>query len=166
MNNVTDLTGLVEGERAHQSSSHRTSPRGRTCAKNPKGEYFLEVENMPAIQHEPNAPPVQSLAYARRFYYSPYLLRTCSGTSEIKRWAKKLNHYAEPTPAIRDAAIQIIDGVTTPEAKARKLYDAVQTLENTALRASHSRRPESVIAIEAETEYGARYMGGKRGNEQ
>jgi hypothetical protein len=131
MNNVTDLTGLVEGERATNLLLTEHLPAGVHVAKNPKGEYFLEVENIPAIPEEPNQPPVESLAYRVDFYYSPYSFADVYWESEIKRWTKQLNHYAEPTPAIRDAAMQIIDGVTTPEAKARKLYDAVQTLENT-----------------------------------
>jgi len=66
-----------------------------------------------------------------RFFRSAYISADVYWDNENKRWSKKVNDFASQSSAIRDAASQITVTAATPEAKARKLYDAVQALDNT-----------------------------------
>ena len=87
---------------------------------------------------EPYAPPEQSRVYGVHFYYSPYLAADVFWASEGKLWAKGIDRAAEPTDELRVAAAQITTGATTDDEKARKLYDAVQALDNTAFSRQRS----------------------------
>jgi len=121
----------VDGERASYLLYTQRLPAGAKMAANPRGDYSLEVLDVPAIQREADAPPLASLQYRVRFYYTPYTTAAVYWENEVKRWSKEIDQHAAQSSAIRDAAAQITAGADTPEAKARKLYDAVQALDNT-----------------------------------
>jgi hypothetical protein len=133
LNNATFLTGLVDGERETNLLFTERLPGGVHVAKSPKGEYFLTIENIPALPDEPNAPPAESRVYGVDFYYSPYAFPDVYWENEIKRWSKSVAHATEATTSIKEAANQLTVGTDTPEAKAVKLYDRVQRLNNTDL---------------------------------
>ncbi|WP_263351141.1 DUF3857 domain-containing transglutaminase family protein [Acidicapsa acidisoli] len=137
-------TGLENGVGGNQSISHYTDgelasyllytqrlPPGVQVAKSPKDDYSLDIQNVPPKQKASNAPPVESLQYRVRFFYTPYLSADLYWENEEKRWSKQVDDFASQSQTIRDAAAQITTGATTPDAKARKIYDAVQALENT-----------------------------------
>jgi hypothetical protein len=96
-------------------------PVGAKVVRSLKGDYTLAIEDVPAIQNEEFAPPQVDLAYHVEAFW-----KAATG-----RWAYRLTDYASEGGGIKDAAMQITAGAATPEAKARKLYDAVQALENT-----------------------------------
>jgi hypothetical protein len=93
--------------------------------------YALDVENVPPIIREPDSPPVDSFRYRVLFYVTPNTLAEPFWKDEQDRWLKEINGFAVQTKAIKDAATQITQGDDTPEGRARKLYEAVQALENT-----------------------------------
>jgi hypothetical protein len=121
----------VDGERASYLLYTQHLPVGVQVAKSPKGDLSLDVQDVPALLHEADAPPQESLQYRVRFFYTPYTSGAVYWDNEAKRWSKQLDQYANQSAAIKEAAGQITAGAATPEAKARKLYDAVQTLDNT-----------------------------------
>ena len=127
----SELDHYVDGERAHYILFTQRLPAGFTTTRSPKGDYTLDIQDVPAFQNEANAPPEKSLLYRVRFYYTPYLSAEVYWDNEIKRWSKRLNDFAYQSSAIKNAARQITAGADTAEAKARKLYDAVQALDNT-----------------------------------
>jgi hypothetical protein len=133
LNNDIAFTGLVDGERANNLVFTERLPAGVHVARTPKGEYFLKIQDLPAIPQESHQPPNESLAYRVMFYYSPYAFEEVYWESEAKRWSNQLNHLAEPNDVIRDAALQITAGAKTPEDSARRLYDVVQGMRNTDL---------------------------------
>ncbi len=148
LNNTTAFTSLVNGERANNLLFTQHLPAGIQVNRSPKGEYFLELSDVPAIPSEAETPPRESTAYRVVFYYSPYPNADVYWESEIKRVSKKMNHDAEQTSAIMDAARQITVGADTPEAKARKLYDAVQALENTSFTPAGAQLKQPFMAKE------------------
>lgn len=93
--------------------------------------YTLDITDVPPIHHEAYGIPLDSLRYRVYFYLTPYTAAEPFWSSEHERWLKELNQFAAITPAIRDAAKQITDGADSAGAKARKLYEAVQSLDNT-----------------------------------
>jgi hypothetical protein len=121
----------ADGELASYLLFSAHLPPGVKLQASPNKDYSLEVENIPAIPREVNAPPEASRLYQVRFYYTPYVSADTYWENEQKRWSKRLDDYAAVTPAIKTAATEFTAGLDTPEAKARKLYDFVQTLENT-----------------------------------
>jgi hypothetical protein len=106
-------------------------PAGARVGVSPKGDYSLDVQDVPALRSEANAPPQDSMQYRVRFYYSPYTGADVFWDNEAKRWSKQLDQYAAQASAIKNAASEFTGGIDAPEAKARKLYDAVQALDNT-----------------------------------
>jgi hypothetical protein len=121
----------ADGELASYLLFSARLPPGVKLQASPNKDYSLELEDIPAIPREANAPPEASRLYQVRFYYTPYVSADAYWENEQKRWSKRLDDYAAGTPAIKNAAGEMTAGLDTPEAKARKLYDFVQTLENT-----------------------------------
>jgi hypothetical protein len=121
----------VDGELAHYLLFTERLPAGFHTTRSNKGDYTLDIQDVPAALVEANAPPRRSFLYRVRFYRSPYIDATVYWDNEIKRWSRQLDQYAAQTPVIHDAANKLTAGAETPDAKARKLYDAVQALDNT-----------------------------------
>jgi len=133
------VTHYADGERASYLLCIPRLPSGFQVGKSPKGDYSLDIQDVPAIVQEADAPPLASLQYRVRFYWSAYTGSQVYWENESKRWSKKVEQFASQSGAIRDAAAQIVAGADTPAAKARKLYDAVQALDNTDSRAPKPR---------------------------
>jgi hypothetical protein len=117
-------------------SSHL--PAGGHVQVSPRPDYTLEIQDVPAFQHELDALPELGRRFAVNFYYTPYLAADVYWNDEAKRWAKAIDRAAEPTTDLKAAAAQIVVGATTDEQKAAKLYDAVQALDNTAFSRERS----------------------------
>jgi hypothetical protein len=134
------VTHFVDGEIAHYLLFSARLPGGAQVAHTPppKSDYALDLQDVPPFTREANAPPEQGRVYAVRFYYSPYLSGDVFWTDEGKRWAKGIDHVAEPTDTLRAAAAQITSGAASDDEKAGKLYAAVQALDNTAFSRERS----------------------------
>jgi hypothetical protein len=122
---------IVNGEQATYLLPLQRLPAGAMTTRSPKGDFTLDIQDVPAFVREDYAPPENTMRYSVQFYWSPYNSRDVFWQNEIERWSKQLNDFASRNNAIKDAANQITAGAATPEAKARKLYDAVQALDNT-----------------------------------
>jgi hypothetical protein len=125
------VTHLINGEIASYLLSVQRLPAGATATRSPKGDFTLDIQDVPAFVHEADAPPDEAMRYSVHFYWSTYNSPDVFWHNEIERWSKKVNDFASQSNAIKDAASQITAGAATPEARARKLYDAVQALDNT-----------------------------------
>jgi transglutaminase-like putative cysteine protease len=92
--------------------------------------YSLDVSDIPPIPNEEWMGPINTLLWTVHFYY------TNSGDPDHywgtvgKQWSSRIDEFTRPTPALAKFA----DGVFAPgvsdSEKARKLYDAVQKLDN------------------------------------
>ncbi|MGP8173121.1 MAG: DUF3857 domain-containing protein [Terracidiphilus sp.] len=129
--NGSSVDYYIDGELAHYLVFTQRLPAGVTTIRSPKGDFTLDIQDVPAFVREANSPPEASVRYQVRFFRTPYNSATVYWENEIQRWSKQLNEFAAQSPAIKDAASQITTGAATAEDKARKLYDAVQALENT-----------------------------------
>ncbi|MGA2085613.1 MAG: DUF3857 domain-containing protein, partial [Terracidiphilus sp.] len=140
----------VDGELAHYLLFTQRLPAGFTTTRSPKGDFTLDIQDVPAFVREANSPPEASLRYQVRFYYTPYNSASVYWENEIQRWSKRLNDFAAQSPAIKDAASQITTGAATAEDKARKLYDAVQALENTNFTRAKSEEERRQLRLKKE----------------
>ena len=125
------ITHFVDGEQANHLLTLQRLPAGVTTTRSPKGDFTLDIQGVPAFVREDAAPPDEAMRYSVHFYWSPYNSQDVFWQNEIGRWSRKLNEFASANKEMKDAVAQITAAEATPEAKARKLYDAVQALDNT-----------------------------------
>jgi hypothetical protein len=76
-------------------------------------------------------PPIQSVLYKVLFYYSNHAGVGDYWVAEAKDWSKEVNQFAQPSPSIKNAVSGIIASGDSDLDKAKKLYKAVQALDNT-----------------------------------
>jgi Domain of Unknown Function with PDB structure (DUF3857)/Transglutaminase-like superfamily len=95
------------------------------------GSYIVDVTDVPPIPDEERMPPIETLLYRVFFYYSAAHTTNEFWISETKDWSKDVDKFAEPSKAIQDAVNGLIAPSDSDLDKARKLYDAVQALDNT-----------------------------------
>lgn len=141
------ITHYSDGEIASYLLYSARLPAGGHVQVSPKPDYTLEIQDVPAFEHEPDALPELGRRFAVHFYYTPYLAADVYWNDEGKRWAKAIDKAAEPTPDLKTAAAQIVAGATTDEQKASKLYDAVQALDNTAFSREKSEGERLVLGL-------------------
>ncbi len=106
-------------------------PPGVTVKTSVDGSYSVDVTNIPPIPDEESMPPIESMLYKVRFYYSNAHDPDTFWMSEAKLWAKDVDNFAEPSKAMKAAVDGLITTNDSDLDKAKKLYDAVQTLDNT-----------------------------------
>jgi hypothetical protein len=91
----------------------------------------LDLADIPAIPEEDWTPPINTLKWHVYFYYSNDANETVFWQDAGKHWAKEVNEFTNPSAAIKTAAAAIVGSAATDEEKARKIYLAVQKLDNT-----------------------------------
>jgi hypothetical protein len=106
-------------------------PPGVTVQTSVNGSYSVNVTDVPPIPHEDWMPPIQSLLEKVGFYYSNAHNPGAFWPDEVKLWSKDVDKFAEPSKTIRDAVNGLIAPTDSDLDKAKKLYDAVQALDNT-----------------------------------
>jgi hypothetical protein len=106
-------------------------PPGMQVKSDVAGRHSLELTDIPPSPAEEWMPPIQPLLYQVNFYYKSSSNMTEFWTNEAKRWSKEVDHFAEPSKAIREAVTGLIAPSDDEMAKAKKLYVAVQALDNT-----------------------------------
>jgi hypothetical protein len=106
-------------------------PVGKTLAPNASKRFELELSDIPPLPRERWAPPVESQRYEVRFYYSAGSSAAQYWTTEANYWLKDVGHFAEVGHVIKDAAASLVTPADSDMDKAKKLYAAVQGLENT-----------------------------------
>jgi transglutaminase-like putative cysteine protease len=106
-------------------------PTGVDVKSSVNGSFSIDMTDVPAIPDEEHMPPVESFLYRVGFFYSYAQTSTEFWTTEIKLWSKDVDKFAEPSSKIHDAVNGLIAPADSDLDKAKKLYDAVQALDNT-----------------------------------
>jgi hypothetical protein len=106
-------------------------PAGADLKTDTSGRFKLDLVDVPATPKEEWMPPIESYLDSVRFYYMSAFSGGDFWVSEAKRWSKEVDHFAEPTKAIREAVAGIVAPTDSELDKAKKLYKAVQALDNT-----------------------------------
>ncbi len=115
-----------------------------------RGTYTFDATDVPAIPSEDWMPPLNSIDLKVKFYYTQYATGPEFWEKEGKRWMKESDEFAEPTKALREAVSGMVAAGDTDEVKARKIYDAVQKLDNTSFSREKSqaeRKKEKIKQI-------------------
>jgi hypothetical protein len=99
----------------------------------------LNVEDIPPAPREEYMPPIQSLGYRVLFYYSPYRTADEYWKHEGKHWSKEQDKFIGPNGDVAAAVKQLTLPSDTQEQKLKKIYAAVEELENTEYTRERSR---------------------------
>ncbi len=104
------------------------------------GQLILELatHDVPPAPHEDYMPPIASFTYRVLFYFSPYRNSDEFWKNEGKYWAKAQDKFIGPGPAVTSAVNELTLPADTQQQKLRKIYAAVQQLENTRFTRDHS----------------------------
>jgi uncharacterized protein DUF3857/transglutaminase superfamily protein len=106
-------------------------PAGVNVKTDAAGRYSVDITDVPPSPDEEWMPPIESFRYRVIFYYKSASSPTDFWVTEAKLWSKDVDHFANPSKPIHDA----VDGLIAPGDsdldKAKKLYKAVQALDNT-----------------------------------
>lgn len=106
-------------------------PPGNEVKKEAPGRFTLTLTDVPPAPNEEWMPPRQSVLYHVNFYYKSANGSADFWASEAKLWSKDVDHFVEPTKTLRE----VVNGIVTPSDsdldKAKKIYKAVQALDNT-----------------------------------
>ncbi len=106
-------------------------PQGGSVKADNLGSYVVDLTDVPAIPREEWTPPLDSLLYNVKFYYKDANDYADFWQSESKRWSKDVDRFAEPNKAMRFIVSGICASTDSELDKAKKLYKAVQEIDNT-----------------------------------
>ncbi len=106
-------------------------PKGVDIKQSIGGHYTVDLTDIPPAPDEEYMPPEDVTLYRVFFYYMPSSEPARFWMSEAKFWQKDVDHFAEPTKTIKAAVEGIVSPTDNPQDKAKKLYAAVQALDNT-----------------------------------
>jgi hypothetical protein len=127
-------TAYLVDERGHPINAllwWKNLPAGADVKQDMVGHHSLDLVDIPPTPSEEYMPPEDVLLYKVFFYYMPSSNPTEFWMSESKYWVKDVDHFAEPTNTIKAAVSGIVSATDSTQDKAKKLYDAVQKLDNT-----------------------------------
>jgi len=119
------------GREAHSLIWWPNLPPGVAIKTSVNGSYNVDVTDIPPIPDEEWMPPIDSLLYKVRFYYSFAHDAADYWFSESKLWSKDVDKFAEPSKAIKAVVDSLVAPGDSDLDKAKKLYAAVEALDNT-----------------------------------
>jgi len=97
---------------------------------NDRGEYLLDLTDIPPLPHDAWMPPLETLRWRVQFYYTYAHSGVEYWESEQKLWAKEAEHLTSPTALLKTAVEQMVSPTDSEEQKARKIYAAVMKVKN------------------------------------
>jgi hypothetical protein len=106
-------------------------PPGVTVKTSVNGSYSIDVTDVPPIPDEDWMPPIDSFLYKVQFYYKAASTAQDFWISEAKLWSKDVDKFAETSKTIKAAVDGLVASGDSDLDKAKKLYAAVQALDNT-----------------------------------
>lgn len=109
--------------------------------------YELTADNVPAQPTEDDLPPMHALSYRVLFYYAAQMNAQDYWKTQGKFFSKDVNSFASPGPKLRADVATLTAPTDTPEAKARKLYAAAMTLDNSSYLRAHSTEEDQAMGL-------------------
>jgi hypothetical protein len=106
-------------------------PDGKTIKPNASKRFELELSDIPPLAREKWAPPSESQRYEVRFYFAPGNSASEYWMTQANYWLKDVGRFAEVSGNIKNAATSLVSPGDSDIDKAKKIYAAVQGLENT-----------------------------------
>jgi hypothetical protein len=98
---------------------------------NASGQFELVLADVPPLSEEKWAPPIASRRFQVVFYFSSAVSEQQYWDETGKEWLKDVNRFAEPSATLKQAAAGLITPGDSDLDRAKKIYVAVQALDNT-----------------------------------
>ena len=119
-------------------------PTRSMVVENSNGEFSLDIIDIPPLPNEDWMPPINTFRWRVDFYYTQFLSRKDFWVEEGKYWGTDVREFISPSLiqnqiAIRRAAADLVAISDSDEQKARKIYAAVQKIDNTDFSREKSR---------------------------
>jgi hypothetical protein len=105
-------------------------------------DYTLDIANVPPIPRADYMLPQASVSYRVLFYYTAFQTVNEYWTSKGKDWSKQQDKFIGPNGAVADYVRTLITPADPEDQKARKLYAAVMTFDNTRYSREHTSRED------------------------
>lgn len=93
--------------------------------------HSLDIRDIPQAPKEDWMPPRKSLTYRVEFFYTDAISAQNFWQHTGERWARVMQAFLKPNGKLNRIAGSMVGPSDSPEEKARKLYAAVQALDNT-----------------------------------
>ncbi len=116
-----------------------------------KDTYSIDLTDIPPIPNEDWMPPLNTLKWRVEFYFTNSITGPAFWQDAGRRWATFVDEFTAPTAALKKAAAEMVAPGDTDEQKARKIYAAVEKLDNTSFSRQKSeaeRKKEKIREIE------------------
>lgn len=124
-------------------------PKGVTLNPDSGGRFNLDLSDIPPLPAEQWMPPIETQRYQVIFYYAAGKSSVAYWTNETNYWLKDVSRFAEVTGAIKQAAAGIVAAGDSDMDKAKKLYVAVQALDNTDFSRTKSKEELKQAGLKA-----------------
>ncbi|MGA9667747.1 MAG: DUF3857 domain-containing protein, partial [Terracidiphilus sp.] len=106
-------------------------PTGIKVTPDALNRYSLDIEDIPAAPNEDWMPPIENSLYHVQFYIRESNDPVVYWKTVGAKWSKLVDEFANPNQEVRQAVAGIVSPDDPPLNKAKKLYTAVQALDNT-----------------------------------
>lgn len=127
----------------------RNLPKGQDIKQSMNGQYTVDLTDIPPAPDEEYMPPEDIFLYKVFFYYMPSSKPADFWIKESKYWQKDVDHFAEPTKTLKAAVDGIVAPADSPLDKAKKLYVAVQALDNTDYSRAKTESERKLLKLKA-----------------
>ena len=94
--------------------------------------YSIDFADVPALPDEDWMPPLNTLKWRIKFYYTNATSGSNFWVDAGKQWAKKTQSFTNSSGELKSIVAGLVAPSDTDEQKARKIYAAVQKLDNTS----------------------------------
>lgn len=115
-----------------------------------KDDSSLDLDDIPPLPDEDWMPPLNTFKWRLEFYLSSFNSAKEFWESADKTWADAVKEFINPNGYLKKAAAQIVAPADSDEQKARKIYAAVQKLDNTSFsrqKSTAERKKEKIKDI-------------------
>jgi len=106
-------------------------PPGATVTRDVLNRFSLDIEDIPPAPNDEWMPPIENSLYRVQFYIRESNDPEVYWKTVGARWSKSVDEFAHPSGRVRNSLVGIVTASDSDLDKAKKIYKAVQALDNT-----------------------------------
>lgn len=125
--------------------------------------FTLSIKDVPPQIEEEYMPPIENYGYRVLFYFNRARSADDFWQTAGRNWFHEANSFTNPNSDLKAATQQIIAGASSDDEKLRKIYAAVEQLENTDYSREHERREDKANGL-ARLNHTSDILNNKQGN--
>ncbi len=125
--------------------------------------FALSIKDVPPKPDEEYMPPIENYTYRVLFYFNPRMSVDEFWKEAGKSWFHTADLFLNPNSELTAATQQMVAGATSDDDKLRKIYAAVEQIENTDYTREHERREDKANGL-AKLNHANDVLKNKRGN--